>query len=210
MGNPAYPEDTDRGKRPREAVAGPCSGLRGQLPLLPFTADESQRIRELLRPRTGHGAGGSRGHGNRRSSRPCRASRVHPPGGARLRRRALRQPVRRPGPDAAPAGQETADDDGFLSLHEIYPLPLQDCELAVLSACETNVGPQRPLEAGVTLASGFLAAGARRVVASHWSVDDQSTAELMSTFFAEATTPQQGVKVNYAKALQKAALESPK
>jgi CHAT domain-containing protein len=67
------------------------------------------------------------------------------------------------------------DDDGFLSLHEVYQLPLKDCEPGVLSACSTNVGPQRPLEAGVPLASGFLAAGARRVVASPWSGAATST-----------------------------------
>src|SRR5947209_12528284 len=88
---------------------------------------------------------------------------------------------------------------------EIYTLPLQDCELAVLSACTTNVGPQQPLEAGVTLASGFLAAGAHRVVASHWSVDDRSTAELMAAFFEEVTTAvRKGQPVSYARALQQA------
>jgi CHAT domain-containing protein len=107
-----------------------------------------------------------------------------------------------------PPGGEAADDDGFLSLHEIYTLPLKDCELAVLSACKTNVGPQRPLEAGVTLASGFLAAGARRVVASHWSVADKSTAALMEAFFKEVTAAtERGERVSYARALRKARLK---
>ena len=74
-------------------------------------------------------------------------------------------------------------NDGFLSYNEILQLPLSDCELAVLSACQTNVGPDRPLEAGSTLAQAFLAAGARRVIASHWSVSDESTAELVAGFF---------------------------
>jgi CHAT domain-containing protein len=88
---------------------------------------------------------------------------------------------------------------------EIYGLDLRDCDLAVLSACETNVGPQAPLEAGVTLAGAFLSAGARRVVASHWSVDDDSTAELMGTFFDEIMT--RGKKpLSYAQALQQARL----
>ena len=101
------------------------------------------------------------------------------------------------------AGEFQPENDGFLSLHEIYQLPLKDCELAVLSACSTFVGPQQPLEAGVTLASGFLAAGARRVVASHWSVDDASTAQLMSTFMAEiAAGEKQGL--SHAQALQRA------
>lgn len=73
-------------------------------------------------------------------------------------------------------------DDGFLMYNEILNLPLSGCELAVLSACQTNVGPNRPLEAGSTLAQAFLAAGARRVVASQWSVSDNSTTELVVTF----------------------------
>lgn len=74
-------------------------------------------------------------------------------------------------------------NDGLLSYNEILQLPLADCELAVLSACQTNVGLDRPLEAGSTLAQAFLAAGARRVIASHWSVSDASTAELVVGFF---------------------------
>src|SRR5262249_43178260 len=78
----------------------------------------------------------------------------------------------------------TTANDGFLSLFEIHALPLSQCELAVLSACQTNVGPRQPLEAGSTMARAFLAAGARRVVSSQWDVDDQSTAELVSAFAA--------------------------
>lgn len=98
-----------------------------------------------------------------------------------------------------------ADDDAFLSLFEIYRLPLQDCELAVLSACVTNVGPQQPLEAGVTLASGFLSAGSRRVVASHWNVNDQATCDLMNTFFEGITRPtKDGKPISFCEALQTA------
>ncbi|HEV2971141.1 MAG TPA: CHAT domain-containing tetratricopeptide repeat protein [Pirellulales bacterium] len=100
---------------------------------------------------------------------------------------------------------ESSDDDGFLSIHEIHELPLSGCELVVLSACQTNVGPDRPLEAGATLAQAFLAAGGKRVVCSHWNVDDASTAELMGTFFgAIAKADRQGTKVNYATALAEA------
>jgi tetratricopeptide (TPR) repeat protein len=103
----------------------------------------------------------------------------------------------------------TGGDIGWLYLHEIYTLPLEGCELAVLSACETNVGPQPPLEAGVTLAGGFLTAGARRVVASQWEVgDDESTARLMETFFREVVAAnRRGGPVPFALALQKARKE---
>ncbi|MCH8922681.1 MAG: CHAT domain-containing protein, partial [Planctomycetes bacterium] len=100
---------------------------------------------------------------------------------------------------------DEGENDGFLSLAEIHRLPLGDCELAVLSACQTNVGPDRPLEAASTLAQGFLIAGARRVVCSHWSVDDASTAVMMGAFFnAIAVELQRDAGVDYAAALHAA------
>jgi CHAT domain-containing protein len=106
-----------------------------------------------------------------------------------------------PGPSAS----QSFDDDGFLLFNEIHALPLAGCELVVLSACQTNVGPDRPLEAGSTLAQAFLGAGGRRVVCSHWNVDDASTAELMGTFFeAISKADREGTKINYAEALQQA------
>ena len=99
----------------------------------------------------------------------------------------------------------SSDDDGFLTLHEIHALTLSGCELVVLSACQTNVGPDRPLESGVTLAQAFLAAGGKRVVCSHWSVNDASTAELMGDFFEGiAKAARRGETIDYAAALQTA------
>ncbi len=104
---------------------------------------------------------------------------------------------------AADRSQLQAGNDGFLMLAEIHALPLKDCELTVLSACKTNIGPARPLEASTSLAQGFLSAGSRRVVASLWDVEDASSAELMGTFFeAIAEARQRGEQVDYAAALQ--------
>jgi CHAT domain-containing protein len=59
----------------------------------------------------------------------------------------------------------------------------------------------------VTLASGFLSAGAQRVVASHWHVHDQATAELMEVFFARLTEDaKQGRTISFARALQESRL----
>ena len=77
-----------------------------------------------------------------------------------------------------------ASEDGFLHLFEVYELGL-DADLVVLSACETTLGRRVRGEGVFALSRGFLAAGARRVVASLWSVDDEATAELMRAFFAE-------------------------
>ena len=56
------------------------------------------------------------------------------------------------------------------------------CELAVLSACNTNFGPRQQGEGVWALSRGFLVAGARRVVASNWVVDDRAGASLISYF----------------------------
>lgn len=97
------------------------------------------------------------------------------------------------------------DDDGFLNLHEIFGLNLSDCELAALSACQTNVGGERPLEASSTLARAFLAAGARRVICSHWNVDDEAGSELIARFWEEVAAEQKsGTTVHFADALRNA------
>ncbi|HEY6403292.1 MAG TPA: CHAT domain-containing protein, partial [Blastocatellia bacterium] len=72
--------------------------------------------------------------------------------------------------------------DGFLRMHEIYNLQLP-AELVVLSACQTALGEEIRGEGLVGLARGFMHAGARRVVASLWRVDDQATAQLMRHFY---------------------------
>jgi CHAT domain-containing protein/tetratricopeptide (TPR) repeat protein len=73
--------------------------------------------------------------------------------------------------------------DGFLRLHDIYNLRLP-ADLVVLSACQTGLGPEVRGEGLVGLTRGFMYAGAARVVASLWQVDDAATAELMRRFYA--------------------------
>jgi len=74
------------------------------------------------------------------------------------------------------------EQDGFLRLHDIYNLSLP-AELVVLSACNTGLGKDVRGEGFIGLVRGFMYAGAARVVASLWRVDDQSTAELMKRFY---------------------------
>ena len=72
--------------------------------------------------------------------------------------------------------------EGFLRLHEIYNLKLS-ADLVVLSACQTGLGKQIKGEGLIGLTRGFMYAGAPRVVASLWRVDDLATAELMKRFY---------------------------
>jgi len=74
--------------------------------------------------------------------------------------------------------------DGFLRLHDIYGLRLP-AELVVLSACNTALGKPVRGEGLVGMVRGFMYAGAKRVVASYWKVDDEATGELMKRFYLE-------------------------
>jgi CHAT domain-containing protein len=74
--------------------------------------------------------------------------------------------------------------DGFLRLHEVYNLNLP-AEMVVLSSCRTGLGVEIKGEGLVGLTRGFMYAGAARLVASQWKVDDEATAELMKRFYAK-------------------------
>jgi len=75
-------------------------------------------------------------------------------------------------------------EDGALYPSEIVQLPL-NADLVVLSACDTAVGPVEGEEGISTLARAFLLAGARTVVSTLWTIDDDSTLYLMKVFYAE-------------------------
>ncbi|MBI3652631.1 MAG: CHAT domain-containing protein [Acidobacteria bacterium] len=72
--------------------------------------------------------------------------------------------------------------DGFLRAHEIYNLKLP-AELVVLSACRTGLGKEVRGEGLIGLTRGFMYAGALRVVASLWAVDDKTSADLMTRVY---------------------------
>lgn len=72
--------------------------------------------------------------------------------------------------------------DGFLDLQDVYNLTIP-ADLVVLSACETGLGKEISGEGLVGLTRGFMYAGASRVVASLWKVDDVATSELMEEFY---------------------------
>lgn len=73
--------------------------------------------------------------------------------------------------------------NGFLRLYDIYNLKL-NADLVVLSACQTALGKEIQGEGLVGLTRGFMYAGAPRVVASYWRIDDRATADIMKRFYS--------------------------
>jgi CHAT domain-containing protein len=74
------------------------------------------------------------------------------------------------------------DQPGFLAAPEIFNLRLS-ADLVVLSGCRTALGKEVSDEGLVGLTRAFMYAGAPRVLASLWPIDDAATAALMSAFY---------------------------
>jgi CHAT domain-containing protein len=72
--------------------------------------------------------------------------------------------------------------DGWLTVRDAYNLNLPN-GLVTLSACETGMSTVAPGDELIGLARGFLSAGAPSLLVSLWTVDDESTAMLMTSFY---------------------------
>ncbi len=72
---------------------------------------------------------------------------------------------------------------GLITAEEISALDLSNCELAVLSACDTNVGVRRAGQGVASLQMALQMAGAKSVITSLWKVPDEATTELMLDFY---------------------------
>jgi CHAT domain-containing protein len=72
--------------------------------------------------------------------------------------------------------------DGWLTVRDAYNLDLPG-GLVTLSACETGMSAVAPGDELIGLARGFLSAGAPSLLVSLWTVDDESTAMLMTSFY---------------------------
>ena len=72
--------------------------------------------------------------------------------------------------------------NGFLTIKDVFNHKLAS-DLVVLSACQTAMGKELQGEGMMGLTRGFMYAGARRVVASLWQVNDAATTKLMQQFY---------------------------
>lgn len=85
------------------------------------------------------------------------------------------------------APDQGAGEDGRLQASEVVMLRL-NTDVAVLSACDTAVGPIEGEEGIADLSEAFLLAGARSVVSTLWSIDDAASVFLMEHFYSHMAT----------------------
>jgi len=72
---------------------------------------------------------------------------------------------------------------GYLNTEDIASLHLRS-DLVVLSSCDSAAGANLSGEGVTGLNHSFLGAGARRVVSTLWSVDDDASKELITAFYS--------------------------
>jgi CHAT domain-containing protein len=163
--------------RALDAVGLPAFGNR--IPRLPFSRQEAERILALLPPGSGFKA---------LDFDASRATATTALAEYRMVHFATHALVNSEHPELSGLVLSLVDgrgtpQDGFLRLHDVYNLSLP-ADLVVLSACRTALGEDVRGEGFVGLTRGFFYAGAARLVASLWKVDDAATAELMTRFYA--------------------------
>ena len=94
--------------------------------------------------------------------------------------------------------------EGVLYSNDVYGLKL-NCDLLVLSACETGLGKIMKGEGIVGLSRAFIYAGSKNLLVSLWKVSDNSTSQMMVEFYKQLLQKEKS-ELNYAEILQKAKL----
>ena len=79
-------------------------------------------------------------------------------------------------------GSRQSNRDGYLYLRELQALNL-DCELLVLSACNSNVGAVSSQGGVFGFVRAGMIAGAKSVIATSWRVEDAGARRLMTRFY---------------------------
>jgi CHAT domain-containing protein len=181
--NPIDSRKTRRTRRHRarwtNAVAADTDLLTSRLPRLPFTRQEASAIIPLAPP------------DERLLALDFAASRATATSAELAQYRmihfATHSLLNQEHPELSGIALSLVDErgrpqDGFLRLHDIYNLKL-NADLIVLSACQTGLGKEVKGEGLIGLTRGFMYAGAPRVVATLWKVDDKATADMMKHFY---------------------------
>ncbi len=127
--------------------------------------------------------------------------------GRERRGAAARNPLTLSGLVLAGANQPSETDSGILTGEAVAGLNLDDMDLAVLSACQTGLGEAATGEGVFGLQRAFHIGGARNVVASLWTVDDDGTAALMNLFYYHLWEGKDGKGEPPLEALHNAELE---
>ena len=101
---------------------------------------------------------------------------------------------------------------GYLKPHDVEKLSLHP-DLVVLSSCDSGTGPNLSGEGVLGVNHAFLSAGAARVLSTLWSVDDETSKELMVEFYGamlhDGLDPAEALRRSQVKLMHNPATSSP-
>jgi CHAT domain-containing protein len=90
-------------------------------------------------------------------------------------------------------------NNGQLTMREIQGLGIADCNMVILSACQTAVSKALVKGWNISPANSFLVSNVKTVVASLWKVADEPTGLLMQYFYENLSS---AASINKADALR--------
>mgnify|MGYP000892001823 CR=1 FL=1 len=177
------------------SIYGNDRSVRKELKPLPFSGRELAAINDIMNGKAYFGADATKA---RFLSVASTARVIHLATHARADNRA--------GDYAWLAFSAATDSAGstLLYLRELYNLIL-NADLVVLSACETGIGKLQAGEGIISLSRAFAYAGAKSIVTTLWSVDDEQSSSLMIAFYtllSKGTPPDEALwraKTDYLK-----------
>jgi CHAT domain-containing protein len=93
-------------------------------------------------------------------------------------------------------------NNGQLTMREIQGLGISDCNMVILSACQTAVSKALVKGWNISPANSFLVSNVKTVVASLWKVADEPTGLLMQYFYENLSSPASVNKVDALRLAQ--------
>lgn len=94
---------------------------------------------------------------------------------------------------------DIAENEGIVTAAEIAEMSLQDCDLVVLSACESGLG-KLGNDGVFGLQRGFKNAGVKSLLVSLSEVADEATADMMIAFYRNLVAPNTSKQEAFKKA----------
>jgi CHAT domain-containing protein len=101
-------------------------------------------------------------------------------------------------------------NNGQLTMREIQGLGISDCNMVILSACQTAVSKALVKGWNISPANSFLVSNVKTVVASLWKVADEPTGLLMQYFYENLSSPASINKVDALRLAQVKLSQNPR
>ena len=101
-------------------------------------------------------------------------------------------------------------NNGQLTMSEVQELGIDDCNMVILSACQTAVSKELAEGWSISPANSFLVSNVKTVVASLWKVADEPTGLLMQYFYENLSTTASMDKVDALRLAQVKLSQNPR